>query len=47
VRAVGGWHTDDSFAYHIKEWKQVLAGLTVAQLDDEATWVDVKAAMGA
>jgi hypothetical protein len=36
----------DWFAYHIKEWKQLLAGLTVAQLDDETTWVDVRAAAG-
>jgi hypothetical protein len=47
VRVVLPSNTGDWFAYHIKEWKQVLAELTVAQLDDESTWVDVKAAVGA
>jgi hypothetical protein len=47
VRQVVPRDTGDWFSYHIKEWKQVLAELTVVQLDDESTWVDVKAAVGA
>jgi hypothetical protein len=46
VRAVTPNDSGDWFSYHIKEWKQLLAGLTVAQLDNKATWVDVKAATG-
>jgi hypothetical protein len=47
VRTVVPQASGDWFASHIKRWKQVLAGLKVAQLDDESTWVDLRAVLGA